>query len=421
MVLKPGREARGRGDLPQWELDFAVIGEVTDTGHMVLEWNGEVVCDIPLGPLADDAPCYDRPYARCLQGLGRSPLDRHAGKHRHRRGPAEADGLARARQPPLGVGAIRPVGRRRHGAAPWRRRGGGSRPRHAQSAGDDHRLHPALLLRRPGTRAASRRSPRPIATCARSAPAAGDHQLPQLRQPAAARDHGPIRRLRRRHGRGLPRARLPGRERQRPPLQRDQGDDGTGTAILPTPAIGGVGLLDDWEKSATIGFKAEGEASRPDRHSDRAMSASRYGSTSATAAARARRRRSTSRPNGAPANGPRVDRRRARQRGPRLLGRRRPGRGRRDGAGRRHRPPHDCADRSRTPPRSCSARTRAATSWRRAIPTRCARSPMRRTTLRRADRRRPAATSVFDLMGRGGRHPSPSPISAPRTKAFSPT
>ncbi|HEU5285771.1 MAG TPA: AIR synthase-related protein, partial [Sphingomicrobium sp.] len=36
-------------------------------------------------------------------------------------------------------------------------------------------------------------------------------------------------------------------------------DDGTSQAILPTPAIGGVGLLEDWEKSATIGFKAEGE------------------------------------------------------------------------------------------------------------------------------------------------------------------
>jgi phosphoribosylformylglycinamidine synthase len=46
----------------KWELDFAVIGEVTDTGHMVLEFNGEVVCDIPLDPLADDAPLYDRPH-----------------------------------------------------------------------------------------------------------------------------------------------------------------------------------------------------------------------------------------------------------------------------------------------------------------------------------------------------------------------
>ena len=34
-------------------------------------------------------------------------------------------------------------------------------------------------------------------------------------------------------------------------------------AILPTPAIGGVGLLDDWQKSATIGFKADGEHDRP--------------------------------------------------------------------------------------------------------------------------------------------------------------
>ena len=62
MVLKPGREAEAEAIFRKWELDFAVIGEVTDTGHMVLEWNGEVVCDIPLGPLADEAPCYDRPY-----------------------------------------------------------------------------------------------------------------------------------------------------------------------------------------------------------------------------------------------------------------------------------------------------------------------------------------------------------------------
>jgi phosphoribosylformylglycinamidine (FGAM) synthase-like enzyme len=36
-------------------------------------------------------------------------------------------------------------------------------------------------------------------------------------------------------------------------------EDGTGSAILPTPAIGGVGLLQDWRKSATIAFKGKGE------------------------------------------------------------------------------------------------------------------------------------------------------------------
>jgi len=62
MVLKPGKEAMAEAIFRKWELDFAVIGEVTDTGHMVLEFNGEVVCDIPLAPLADEAPLYDRPY-----------------------------------------------------------------------------------------------------------------------------------------------------------------------------------------------------------------------------------------------------------------------------------------------------------------------------------------------------------------------
>jgi phosphoribosylformylglycinamidine synthase subunit PurL len=64
MVLKPGREAEAEAIFRKWELDFAVIGRVTDTGHMVLGWNGEVAADIPLAPLAEEAPCYDRPWVR---------------------------------------------------------------------------------------------------------------------------------------------------------------------------------------------------------------------------------------------------------------------------------------------------------------------------------------------------------------------
>ncbi|MGJ8536396.1 MAG: phosphoribosylformylglycinamidine synthase subunit PurL [Parasphingopyxis sp.] len=62
MVLEPGREDMARAIFEKWELDFAVIGEVTDTRHMVLTFGGETVCDIPLGPLAADAPNYDRPH-----------------------------------------------------------------------------------------------------------------------------------------------------------------------------------------------------------------------------------------------------------------------------------------------------------------------------------------------------------------------
>jgi len=62
MVLKPGREDFAEAIFRKWELDFAVIGHVTETGHMVLKHKGETVCDIPLAPLADDAPSYNRPY-----------------------------------------------------------------------------------------------------------------------------------------------------------------------------------------------------------------------------------------------------------------------------------------------------------------------------------------------------------------------
>src|SRR3712207_3696109 len=62
MVLKPGREAEAEAIFRKWELDFAVIGRVTDSGHMVLRWNGEIAADIPLAPLADEAPLYERPH-----------------------------------------------------------------------------------------------------------------------------------------------------------------------------------------------------------------------------------------------------------------------------------------------------------------------------------------------------------------------
>jgi len=62
MVLKPGREDFAEAIFRKWELDFAVIGHVTDTGRMILKWQGEVVADIPLAPLADEAPLYDRPH-----------------------------------------------------------------------------------------------------------------------------------------------------------------------------------------------------------------------------------------------------------------------------------------------------------------------------------------------------------------------
>ncbi len=45
----------------KWELSVAVIGEVTNTGHMELFWHGDKVADIPIQPLSEEAPVLDRP------------------------------------------------------------------------------------------------------------------------------------------------------------------------------------------------------------------------------------------------------------------------------------------------------------------------------------------------------------------------
>jgi phosphoribosylformylglycinamidine synthase II len=61
-ILKPGREADGQRIFAKWGLDAATIGWTTDTGRLVLKHKGETVCDVPLAPLFDDAPLYDRPW-----------------------------------------------------------------------------------------------------------------------------------------------------------------------------------------------------------------------------------------------------------------------------------------------------------------------------------------------------------------------
>ena len=63
-VLKPGREEDGYRIFKKWGLDAAVIGTTTETGRLVLNHHGEVVCDVPLAPLFDDAPLYDRPWVQ---------------------------------------------------------------------------------------------------------------------------------------------------------------------------------------------------------------------------------------------------------------------------------------------------------------------------------------------------------------------
>ena len=62
MVIKPEQAETARAIFEKWDLDFMPIGKVTDTERLVLLKDNEIACDIPLAPLVDDAPEYDRPY-----------------------------------------------------------------------------------------------------------------------------------------------------------------------------------------------------------------------------------------------------------------------------------------------------------------------------------------------------------------------
>lgn len=63
-VVAPENVAKFREICEHWDVTCAEIGEVTEGNHLVIRHQGEVVVDAPAGTIADEAPEYDRPYAR---------------------------------------------------------------------------------------------------------------------------------------------------------------------------------------------------------------------------------------------------------------------------------------------------------------------------------------------------------------------
>ncbi len=76
LVATPGCESRIEAVLHKWGLDACVVGEVTASGRFIGLWHGAQVIDLPIQPLADAAPKYDRPQARpaYLETIAREPL-----------------------------------------------------------------------------------------------------------------------------------------------------------------------------------------------------------------------------------------------------------------------------------------------------------------------------------------------------------
>ena len=74
-VLKPGREAQAQAIFKKWELDFAVIGITTDTHRLVVKHKGEIVADMPVTALSDEAPLYERPFSTRPPATGTPSFD----------------------------------------------------------------------------------------------------------------------------------------------------------------------------------------------------------------------------------------------------------------------------------------------------------------------------------------------------------
>jgi phosphoribosylformylglycinamidine synthase subunit PurL len=63
MVLKPDKEREAEAIFRKWGLDFAVVGETTPTKRFVVRHAGATVADLPIKELGDEAPVYRRPFA----------------------------------------------------------------------------------------------------------------------------------------------------------------------------------------------------------------------------------------------------------------------------------------------------------------------------------------------------------------------
>ncbi|HRY47562.1 MAG TPA: phosphoribosylformylglycinamidine synthase subunit PurL [Candidatus Paceibacterota bacterium] len=62
IIVQRGREAEVQRIFDKWDLPWALIGHVTDTGHMVVKNHGQIVVDIPAKQIADESPVYHREF-----------------------------------------------------------------------------------------------------------------------------------------------------------------------------------------------------------------------------------------------------------------------------------------------------------------------------------------------------------------------
>ncbi len=255
MVLKPGREEFAEAIFRKWELDFAVIGHVTETGHMVLKFRGETVADIPLAPLADEAPLYDRPWVKTpppapltdipeSTDIGADLLKLMASPDIASRrwiweqydNKVGADTV----QPPGGDAAVVRV----HGTDKAIAISTDCTPRYCYA--DPYEGGKQAIAECYRNLSAVGATPLAVTNCLNFA----NPQRPEIMGQFVGCLEGMADACR-----ALDFPIVSGNVS----LYNESKATGGGSAILPTPAIGGIGLMRDWRKAVGIGFKAEGE------------------------------------------------------------------------------------------------------------------------------------------------------------------
>ena len=255
MVLKPGREDFAEAIFRKWELDFAVIGEVTDTGHMVLEWNGEVVADIPLGPLADEAPLYERPWVATPKPAPLTDIpestDIAADLLKLMASPAIASRRWIWEQYDSQVGAdtVQTGGDaaivRIHGTQRGLAMTTDCTPRYCYA--DPVEGGKQAVAEAYRNLCAVGATPLAVTNCLNF----GNPQRPEIMGQIVGCLEG--------MSEACIALDMPIVSGNVSLYNETKNDDGTGSAILPTPAIGAVGVIEDVSQAATIAFKAEGE------------------------------------------------------------------------------------------------------------------------------------------------------------------
>ncbi|KQO52857.1 phosphoribosylformylglycinamidine synthase subunit PurL [Sphingomonas sp. Leaf257] len=254
MVLKPGREDFAEAIFRKWELDFAVIGHVTETGRMVLRHKGEVVCDIPLAPLADDAPLYDRPHvptevptaitspgcqdpaADLLKLMGSPDIASRRWIWEQYDHMVGGDTVQR----PGGDAAVVRV----HGTQKGLAMSTDCTPRYCYADPVTGGMQAVVETWRNITAVGAK--PLAITNCLNFA----NPQRPEIMGQIVGCLEGMSQACR-----ALDYPIVSGNVS----LYNESKATGGGSAILPTPAIGGVGLMADWSKSATVAFKGTGD------------------------------------------------------------------------------------------------------------------------------------------------------------------